>query len=169
LKWIEVDDDGNFSLDAFEKLITKRTKIVALTHMSNVVAAPTPIKEIARIAHAHGVPVAGRRFAGRGASRCRRAALDCDFYVLTGHKLYGPTGVGALYGKSKWLENLPPFCGGGRDDRNGPRRDSVTYNVPPQRFEAGTPPDRPSGGSRRRRSIIWRALAARRFARMRPI
>ena len=139
LKWIEVDDDGVFSLDAFEKLITRRTKIVALTHMSNVVAAPTPVKEVARIAHAHGVPVLVDGSQGAVHLDVDVQALDVDFYVVTGHKLYGPTGIGALYGKSRWLENLPPFCGGGEMIETV-TRDSVTYAAPPQRFEAGTPP-----------------------------
>ncbi len=139
LKWIEVDDDGNFSLDAFEKLITKRTRIVALTHMSNVVAAPTPIKEVARIAHAHDVPVLVDGSQGAVHLDVDVKALDVDFYIVTGHKLYGPTGIGALYGKRKWLEKLPPFNGGGEMIETV-TRDSVTFNAPPQRFEAGTPP-----------------------------
>jgi cysteine desulfurase/selenocysteine lyase len=139
LKWIDVDDDGRFSLEAFEELFTKRTKIVALTHMSNVVATPTPIAEVARIAHAHGVPVIVDGSQGAVHLDVDVRALDVDFYVLTGHKLYGPTGIGALYGKRKWLENLPPFNGGGEMIETV-TRDAVTYNAPPQRFEAGTPP-----------------------------
>ena len=113
LKWIEVDDNGEFALDAFEKLITKRTKIVALTHMSNVLAAPVPIADITRVAHAHGVPVLVDGSQGAVHLDVDVRKLDCDFYVVTGHKLYGPTGIGALYGKSEWLSRLPPFCGGG--------------------------------------------------------
>jgi cysteine desulfurase / selenocysteine lyase len=139
LKWIEVDDDGVFSLEAFEKLITKRTKIVALTHMSNVVAAPTPLAEVVRIAHAHGVPVLADGSQGAVHLDVDVRALDVDFYIVTGHKLYGPTGSGALYGKRKWLENLPPFNGGGEMIETV-TRESVTYAGPPQRFEAGTPP-----------------------------
>ncbi len=139
LKWIEVDDDGVFSLDAFEKLLTKRTKIVALTQMSNVVAAPTPIKEVVRIAHAHGVPVLVDGSQGAVHLDVDVRALDVDFYAVTGHKLYGPTGIGALYAKRKWLESLPPFCGGGEMIETV-ERERVTYAPPPQRFEAGTPP-----------------------------
>ncbi len=139
LKWIEVDDDGRFDLDAFEKLFSKRTKIVALTHMSNVLATPTPIGEIARIAHAHGVPLVVDGSQGAVHLDVDVRALDVDFYVVTGHKLYGPTGIGALYGKRKWLEELPPFCGGGEMIETV-TRDAVTYNAPPHRFEAGTPP-----------------------------
>jgi len=139
LKWIEVDNDGRFSLEDFEKLFTARTKIVALTHMSNVVAAPTPITEVTRIAHAHGVPVLVDGSQGAVHLDVDVQALDVDFYVVTGHKLYGPTGIGVLYGKRKWLETLPPFCGGGEMIETV-TRDSVSYNTPPQRFEAGTPP-----------------------------
>ena len=139
LKWIDVDDDGVFSLDAFEKLITKRTKLVALTHMSNVVAAPTPIKEVVRIAHAHDVPVLVDGSQGAVHLDVDVRALDVDFYIVTGHKLYGPTGIGGLYGKRKWLESLPPYSGGG-EMIEAVARERVTYAAPPQRFEAGTPP-----------------------------
>ncbi|PWB80615.1 MAG: cysteine desulfurase [Methylocystaceae bacterium] len=139
LKWIETDDDGNFSLEDFERLITPRTKIVALTHMSNVLAAPTPIADVTRIAHAHGVPVLVDGSQGAVHLDVDVRALDVDFYIVTGHKLYGPTGIGALYGKLKWLESLPPFAGGGEMIETV-TRDTVTYNTPPHRFEAGTPP-----------------------------
>ncbi len=139
IKWIEPDENGAIDLDAFEKLFTPRTKIVALTHMSNVLGAPTPIGEIARIAHAHGVPLCVDGSQGAVHLDVDVQALDCDFYIVTGHKLYGPTGIGALYGKRKWLERLPPYAGGGEMIETV-TRDTVTYNAPPQRFEAGTPP-----------------------------
>ncbi|HEY8162041.1 MAG TPA: cysteine desulfurase [Methylocystis sp.] len=139
IKWIVPDDNGVVDLDAFEKMFTDRTKMVALTHMSNVLATPTPIAEIARIAHAHGAPVCVDGSQGAVHLDVDVQALDVDFYVVTGHKLYGPTGVGALYGKRKWLENLPPFAGGGEMIETV-TRDTVTYNAPPHRFEAGTPP-----------------------------
>lgn len=139
LKWIEVDDDGRFDLDVFEKMFTPRTKIVALTHMSNVLAAPTPIAEVARIAHAHGVPLVVDGSQGAVHLDVDVRALDVDFYIVTGHKLYGPTGIGALYGKRKWLENMPPYAGGGEMIETV-TRETVTYNAPPHRFEAGTPP-----------------------------
>ena len=139
IKWIVPDDNGVIDLDAFEKMFTDRTKMVAITHMSNVVAAPTPIAEIARIAHAHGVPVCVDGSQGAVHLDVDVQALDVDFYVVTGHKLYGPTGIGALYGKRKWLENLPPFAGGGEMIETV-TRETVTYNAPPHRFEAGTPP-----------------------------
>lgn len=139
LKWIETDPDGVIDLDAFDRMFTSRTKIVALTHMSNVLGAPVPIAEAARIAHAHGVPICVDGSQGAVHLDVDVQALDVDFYVLTGHKLYGPTGIGALYGKRKRLENLPPFAGGGEMIETV-TRENVTYNTPPHRFEAGTPP-----------------------------
>ena len=139
LKWIEIDDDGNIDLVAFERLLTPKTRIVAITHMSNVLGAPTPVADIVRIAHAHGVAVLVDGSQGAVHLDVDVRALDADFYVLTGHKLYGPTGIGVLYGKRKWLENLPPFNGGG-EMIEVVTRDRVTYNAPPHRFEAGTPP-----------------------------
>ena len=139
LKWVDVGDDGSFSLAAFERALTKRTKIVAITQMSNVLGTAPPIKEIVAIAHAHGVPVLvdGSQGAVHGAVDVRD--LDVDFYVMTGHKLYGPTGIGVLYGKAARLQALPPFNGGGEMIRDV-TLDNVTYNIPPHRFEAGTPP-----------------------------
>ena len=139
LKWVDVADDGSFSLEAFEQALTKRTKIVAITHMSNVLGTVTPIKDIIRIAHAHGVPVLvdGSQSAVHLDIDVRD--LDADFYVFTGHKVYGPTGIGVLYGKRALLESLPPFNGGGEMIQDV-TRDIVTYNAPPHRFEAGTPP-----------------------------
>jgi len=139
LKWVDVGDDGSFSLEAFERALTKRTKIVAITHMSNVLGTVTPIKEIIAIAHAHGVPVLvdGSQSAVHLDIDVRD--LDADFYVFTGHKVYGPTGIGVLYGKRALLEALPPFNGGGEMIQDV-TLDNVTYNAPPHRFEAGTPP-----------------------------
>jgi cysteine desulfurase / selenocysteine lyase len=139
LKWVDVADDGSFSLEAFEQALTKRTKIVAITHMSNVLGTVTPIKEIIATAHAHGVPVLvdGSQSAVHLDIDVRD--LDADFYVFTGHKVYGPTGIGVLYGKRALLESLPPFNGGGEMIQDV-TRDIVTYNAPPHRFEAGTPP-----------------------------
>jgi cysteine desulfurase/selenocysteine lyase len=139
LKWVDVDDDGNLSLEAFEQALTAKTKIVALTHMSNVLGTVTPVQEIVRIAHGRGIPVLIDGSQGAVHLDVDVVALDADFYCLTGHKLYGPTGVGALYGKKEWLEKLPPFLGGG-EMINEVTKDRVTYNEPPYRFEAGTPP-----------------------------
>jgi cysteine desulfurase / selenocysteine lyase len=139
LKWVDVADDGSFSLEAFERALTKRTKIVAITHMSNVLGTVTPIKEIIRIAHAHGVPVLVDGSQGAVHLDVDVRDLDADFYVFTGHKVYGPTGIGVLYGKRALMEALPPFNGGGEMIQDV-TQDIVTYNAPPHRFEAGTPP-----------------------------
>jgi len=139
LKWVDVDDDGAFSLDAFERALTPRTKIVAVTQMSNVLGTAPPIKEIVQIAHARGVPVLVDGSQGAVHLDVDVRDLDVDFYALTGHKVYGPTGIGVLYGKRALLESLPPFNGGG-EMIDTVTRDAVTYNSPPYRFEAGTPP-----------------------------
>ncbi len=139
LRYVPVDDAGNFDLDAFEKLLNERTKIVALTHMSNVLGTITPIREVIRIAHARGIPVMIDGSQGAVHLPVDVRDLDVDFYLFTGHKLYGPTGIGALYGKREWLEKLPPFEGGGEMIRDV-TLDNVTYADPPHRFEAGTPP-----------------------------
>ncbi|MGA2043709.1 MAG: cysteine desulfurase [Roseiarcus sp.] len=139
LKWIDVADDGAFSLEAFERALGPRTKIVAITHMSNVLGTVTPIKDIVRIAHAHGVPVLVDGSQGAVHLDVDVRDLDADFYVFTGHKVYGPTGIGVLYGKRAIMEALPPFNGGGEMIQDV-TRETVTYNAPPHRFEAGTPP-----------------------------
>ena len=139
LKWVDVADDGSFSLEAFEQALTKRTKIVAITHMSNVLGTVAPIKEIIRIAHSHGVPVLVDGSQGAVHLDVDVRDLAADFYVFTGHKVYGPTGIGVLYGKRALLEALPPFNGGGEMIQDV-TRENVTYNAPPHRFEAGTPP-----------------------------
>jgi cysteine desulfurase/selenocysteine lyase len=139
LKWVDVADDGAFSLEAFERALGRRTRIVAITHMSNVLGTVTPIKEIIRIAHAHGVPVLVDGSQGAVHLDVDVRDLDADFYVFTGHKVYGPTGIGVLYGKRGIMEALPPFNGGGEMIQDV-TRETVTYNAPPHRFEAGTPP-----------------------------
>ena len=125
-----VDDEGVFDLEGFEKLLTPRTKIVAITHMSNVLGTVTPLKEIVRFAHARGIPVLAD-----GARRVVHLPvdvrdLDIDFYVFTGHKLYGPTGIGVLYAKKEWLERMRPYEGGGEMIAEV-TTDTVTYNDPP--------------------------------------
>jgi cysteine desulfurase/selenocysteine lyase len=139
LKWVDVEDDGSFCLERFEKALTPRTKIVAITHMSNVLGTVTPLKEIIKIAHAHGVPVMVDGSQGAVHLDVDVRDLDADFYVMTGHKLYGPTGIGVLYGKRDMLAALPPFNGGGEMIETV-TMENVTYNQPPHRFEAGTPP-----------------------------
>lgn len=138
IKWAPVDDDGNFLIDEFEKLFTPRTKIVAITHMSNALGTIVPVKEVVRIAHAHNVPVLIDGSQAAVHLGVDVQDLDCDFYVFTGHKLYGPSGIGVLYAKQKWLEELPPYTGGGEMIREV-TQDVVTYGEPPYKFEAGTP------------------------------
>jgi len=139
IKWAPVDDDGNFLIDEFEKLLTPRTKLVAITHMSNMLGTIVPVKEVVRIAHARGIPVLvdGAQAAVHLDVDVRD--IDCDFYVVTGHKLYGPTGIGALYGKYEHLAAMRPFNGGGEMIREV-FEDRITYGDPPHKFEAGTPP-----------------------------
>jgi len=139
LTWVDIDDDGNFSIEEFEKALTPKTKIVAITHMSNMLGTVTPVKEIIKIAHERGIPVLIDGSQGAVHLEVDVRDLDVDFYVVTGHKLYGPTGIGALYAKQEWLEKLPPFLGGG-EMINEVTKDRITYNEPPHRFEAGTPP-----------------------------
>jgi cysteine desulfurase/selenocysteine lyase len=139
IKWAPVRDDGSFDLDAFEALLSERTKIVALTHMSNVLGTITPMKEIVRIAHARGIPVLADGSQAAVHLPVDVCDLDVDFYVMTGHKLYGPTGVGVLYAKRRWLEEMPPYEGGGEMIRDV-SENAVSYGDPPYKFEAGTPP-----------------------------
>jgi len=138
IKWAPIDDDGNFLVDEFKKLLGPRTKLVAITHMSNVLGTVVPVKEVTKIAHARGIPVLID-----GAQAAVHLDVDvrdigCDFYVFTGHKLYGPTGIGVLYGKYEHLATMPPFNGGGEMIEEV-SQDRVTYGEPPYRFEAGTP------------------------------
>jgi len=139
IKWAPVHDDGSFDLEAFEKLFTPRTKIVAITQMSNVTGTIVPIREVTRIAHAHGAVVLVDGSQGAVHLPVDVQDLDADFYVLTGHKVYGPTGIGVLYGKRHLLEAMPPWQGGGEMIETV-TTEGVTYNEPPHRFEAGTPP-----------------------------
>ncbi|CAN7427700.1 cysteine desulfurase [Aminobacter sp. LjRoot7] len=139
LVWVPVDDLGTFHVEEFEKRLTDRTKLVAITHMSNALGTVTPIKEICRIAHARGIPVLVDGSQSAVHMPIDVQDLDCDFFVMTGHKLYGPSGIGVLYGKRELLERMRPFHGGGEMIVEV-TEDIVTYNEPPHRFEAGTPP-----------------------------
>ncbi|EIM75645.1 SufS subfamily cysteine desulfurase [Nitratireductor aquibiodomus RA22] len=139
LAWIPVDEEGVLTVEAFEKTLTDSTKLVAITHMSNVLGTVTPLKEIIRIAHERGIPVLVDGSQGAVHLPVDVQALDCDFYVCTGHKLYGPSGIGVLYGKKERLAAMRPFQGGGEMIEDV-TLDTVTYNDPPHRFEAGTPP-----------------------------
>src|SRR5690349_6448407 len=139
IKWAPVDDQGNFLLDEFEKLLTPRTKLVAVTHMSNMLGTLVPVKEVTRLAHARGIPVVIDGAQGAVHLDVDVQDIGCDFYAFTGHKLYGPTGIGALYGKHAHLAAMPPFNGGGEMIREV-FEDRISYGEPPHKFEAGTPP-----------------------------
>src|SRR5437016_4646870 len=138
IKWAPVDDDGNFLIEEFEKLLTPRTRMIAITHMSNALGTVVPVKEVVRIAHARGIPVLVDGAQGAVHLDVDVKDIDCDFYVCTGHKLYGPTGIGVLYGKYEHLAAMPPFNGGGEMIREV-FEDRITYGDPPHKFEAGTP------------------------------
>jgi len=138
IKWAPVDDEGNFLIEEFEKLLTERTKLVAITHMSNALGTIVPVKEITGLAHARGIPVLVDGAQGAVHLNVDVQDIGCDFYVFTGHKLYGPTGIGVLYAKHEHLLGMRPFNGGGEMIREV-AKDWVTYGDPPHKFEAGTP------------------------------
>ena len=138
LKVIPMTDEGELQLEEYEKLFTERTKLVSVTQVSNVLGTVNPVKEMIRIAHEHGVPVVVD-----GAQSVPHFAvdvqdLDCDFLAFSGHKVYGPTGVGVLYGKEAWLDRLPPYQGGGEMIERV-SFEKTTFERPPLKFEAGTP------------------------------
>ena len=139
LKFAGVTDDGRLDVEAFKGLLTERTKVVALTHMSNVLGTVNPVAELTRLAHDAGALVLVDGCQAVVHQKVDVKALDVDFYVFSGHKLYGPTGIGALYGKAERLAALPPYQGGGEMIGNV-SLDAITYADPPHRFEAGTPP-----------------------------
>ena len=139
LKFVDVRDDGSFDLDAFEAALSPRTRMVALTHMSNVTGTIVPIADVIERAHARGIPVLVDGSQGAVHLKVDVQALGVDFYVFTGHKLYGPTGIGVLYGRYDLLQAMRPYQGGG-EMIDTVTLDKVTYNDPPHRFEAGTPP-----------------------------
>ncbi len=139
IAWVDVQDDGSFDLDLFEKSLMPKTKIVAITHVSNVLGTVTPVKEIVRIAHARGIPVLIDGSQGAVHQKIDVQDLGADFYIFTGHKLYGPTGIGILYAKAEHLARMRPYQGGG-EMIDVVTKDSVTYLEAPQKFEAGTPP-----------------------------
>ena len=138
IRVIPMTDEGELRLDEYEKLFTDRTKIVSVTHVSNVLGTVNPLDEIIRIAHEHGVPVMvdGAQSAPHFAVDVQ--AMDCDFFAFSGHKMYGPTGVGVLYGKEDWLDRLPPYQGGGEMIESVSFEKTVFERLP-FKFEAGTP------------------------------
>jgi len=138
IKWAPVDDEGHFLIDEFEKLLGPRTKLVAITHMSNMLGTLVPVKEVVRLARARGIPVLIDGAQAAVHLDVDVQDIDCDFYVFTGHKLYGPTGIGVLYGKYAHLDAMPPFNGGGEMIREV-FEDRIIYGEPPYKFEAGTP------------------------------
>lgn len=139
LKWAPVLDDGTLDMAALAELIGPRTKLVAVTHMSNVLGTVNDVRAIADLAHAAGAMILVDGCQGAVHCAPEVQALDADFYVFTGHKLFGPTGIGGLYGKRAALEALPPYQGGGEMIATV-TEDEVTYAGIPHRFEAGTPP-----------------------------
>ena len=139
LVWIPIDDDGVLHIEDFTKCLSERTKLVAITHMSNALGTVPPVKEMIRIAHERGIKVLVDGSQGAVHLPVDVRDLDADFYVVTGHKLYGPTGIGVLYGKEALLNSMRPFLGGGEMIRDV-TMDTVTYGDTPHRFEAGTPP-----------------------------
>ena len=138
IKVIPIDECGNLDLDAYERLFTKRTKIVSVTHVSNVLGTVNPVKKLINIAHQHNVPILidGAQSAPHMAIDVQQ--LDCDFFAMSGHKMYAPTGIGVLYGKEEWLNRLPPYQGGGEMIKKV-SFDKVTFEETPLKFEAGTP------------------------------
>jgi cysteine desulfurase/selenocysteine lyase len=138
IKWAPIADNGEFLLDEFEKLLTERTKIVAITHMSNVLGTVVPVKEVIRIAHARGIPVLTDGSQAAVHLPVDVQELDADFYVFTGHKTYGPSGIGVLYAKRGHLDAMRPYEGGGEMIETV-TQDAITYAKTPHKFEAGTP------------------------------
>lgn len=133
LVFAPVDDEGTFHIEEFEKRLTERTRLVAITHMSNALGTVTPIKKIVELAHARGIPVLVDGSQGAVHLPVDVQDLGCDWYVFTGHKVYGPSGIGVLYGRSEMLEKMRPFQGGGEMIEEV-TEEYVTYNHPPHRF-----------------------------------
>jgi cysteine desulfurase/selenocysteine lyase len=139
IRFAPINDDGDIIISDFEKLITSKTKIVAITHLSNVTGTIVPVKEIIEIAHKKNVPVLVDGCQSAPHIKIDVQDLDCDFYAISAHKVYGPTGVGILYAKKKWLEELPPYIGGG-GMINEVKKDRISYAQLPEKYEAGTMP-----------------------------
>lgn len=138
VRHVPIDDDGMLRLDLLEEMITERTKIVSVAHVSNVLGTVNPVEEIVRTAHGHGIPVLVDGAQSAPHFKVDMQALDCDFFAFSGHKMYGPTGIGVLYGKEEWLEKLPPYQGGG-EMIDKVTWEKTTFERLPFKFEAGTP------------------------------
>ena len=138
LRVVPITDDGRLVMDEYVKLFNERTRIVSITHVSNVLGTVNPVKDIVRIAHEHNVPVLIDGAQSSPHMRVDVQDLDCDFYAFSGHKIYGPTGIGVLYGKEEWLDHIPPYMGGGEMIKNV-SFERTTFNALPYKFEAGTP------------------------------
>lgn len=138
LRVIPITDEGELRLDEYEKLFNERTRLVSITHVSNVLGTVNPVKEMIRTAHDHGVPVLVDGAQSTPHFAVDVQELDCDFFAFSGHKIYGPTGIGVLYGKEEWLDRLPPYMGGGEMIQNV-SFERTTFNELPYKFEAGTP------------------------------
>lgn len=138
LRVIPITDEGELRLDEYEKLFNERTRLVSITHVSNVLGTVNPVKEMIRTAHAHGIPVLVDGAQSTPHFAVDVQDLDCDFFAFSGHKIYGPTGIGVLYGKEEWLDRLPPYMGGGEMIQNV-SFERTTFNELPYKFEAGTP------------------------------
>ena len=138
VKHIPITDDGILCLDQLESLITPRTKIISVAHVSNVLGTVNPVEEIIKTAHAHGIPVLVDGAQSAPHFKVDVQAMDCDFFAFSGHKMYGPTGIGVLYGKEEWLEKLPPYQGGG-EMIDKVTWEKTTFERLPFKFEAGTP------------------------------
>ena len=138
VKHIPITDDGQLCMDQLETLITEKTKIISVAHVSNVLGTVNPVAQIAQIAHAHGIPVMVDGAQSAPHFKVDVQAIDCDFFAFSGHKMYGPTGIGVLYGKEEWLEKLPPYQGGG-EMIDKVTWEKTTFERLPFKFEAGTP------------------------------
>lgn len=138
LRVIPITDEGELCLDEYERLFNERTRLVSITHVSNVLGTVNPVKKVIATAHAHGVPVLVDGAQSTPHFTVDVQDLDCDFFAFSGHKIYGPTGVGVLYGKEEWLDRLPPYMGGGEMIKHV-TFEKTTFNELPYKFEAGTP------------------------------